>query len=166
MLDACILITFGNAGALEIITGLLRHPVMTTSRSVREVTKQPATSAVHDAVSDGTLQVTAIDLNNRVEQENLRRFDSLTAFRGRADAEVLALAVSRGNLVCSDRTAAIAEIGAARVAGSLDLLVWSVKEKRLSPTGAEALFYNLDVAPGITARLEDRGQKIVDLLKN
>ena len=86
------------------------------------------------------------------------------------EAEILAVSVSRGHLVCSDdpavRRTAVAELGRNQVAGSLDLLVWAVREERLSVVGAVSLFDKLDVAPGIQRKLQSEDRVIDDLFEN
>jgi predicted nucleic acid-binding protein len=144
--------------------------VLTTLRVVREVTRPPAVTALQRAIEDGSVGTTSIDMTLPAEQDALVRFDRVPAFRGRGDAEVLAVAVERGYLICSDdpavRRSATAELGRGRVAGSLDILVWAVSEKRLSVQDAEQLFHRLDVAPGLESAMKKRGVSLAELLKN
>lgn len=95
VVDACVVITFGNADALDVITRLQRHEVGVCPRVVNEVTKPPAAEALRDAVNQGIVGQLSLDLTDATERSNLQRFDSRPAFRNRADAEVLALAISR-----------------------------------------------------------------------
>ena len=168
ILDTCILITFGNAHALDVLTQLGTHPVVTCPRVITEVVKPPADSAVREAVNNGRIRMVQIDPEDASEQETLRRFDRLPAFRGRADAEVLALGVSRHMIVASDeggiRLAARAELGADNVATTLTFLVWAVREGRLSVNTAEALLARLDSEPQVSNWLSARGQTLRDLI--
>lgn len=170
MTDACIMITFGNVGALGVLTDLQCYQVITCPRAIAEVTRPPASEAVRQAVHDGTICVESIDLTDPVEQANLQRFDSHPGFRGRADAEILALAVSRDHLICSDelavRRAASAELGGQRVAGALDVLVWGVTEGRLTVEEADSLLVRLDVGPSLVERLKRKRRTFKDLLAN
>ena len=127
ILDTCILITFGNADALDVLTQLEIHPVVTCPRVIAEVVKPPADTAVGDAVDDSRIQLVGINPEDPSEQETLRRFDSMPAFRGRADAEVLALAVTRQMIVASDEVKiqrlVRAELGVTHLATTLTFLV-------------------------------------------
>jgi predicted nucleic acid-binding protein len=165
--DACFLITFGNAGALGVVTSLQAHRVLVSARSLGEVTKPPARAALDAALAAGTIVVERIDFDKPAEQDALVRFDARMAFRNRGDAEVLALAVSRGYIVASDdravRSAAVAEIGGKRLAGTVDFLKWAVSEGRMTKAGAVALLRTLDVGPGIIAQVVARGQVPDDL---
>jgi predicted nucleic acid-binding protein len=165
--DACFLITFGNAGALGVVTSLQAHRILVSARSLGEVTKAPAHTALHAALAAGTIAVESIDLEDAAEQGALARFDARIAFRNRGDAEVLALAVSRGYIVASDdravRSAAIAEVGATRLAGTVDFLKWAVSEGRLEKAQALTLLGTLDVGAGIIVQVAARGQVLDDL---
>lgn len=168
ILDTCILITFGNADALDVLTQLGIHTVATCPRVVREVVKPPADSAVRDAVDNGRIHLVQLDPEDPGEQETLRRFDGMPAFRGRADAEVLALAVSRELIVASDeariRSAVRSELGSDHMAGTLSFLVWAVRERRVSLNAAESLLRRLDSEPQVSKWLSARGQTLRDLI--
>jgi hypothetical protein len=167
IIDACQLITFGNCGALEVITSLSHHRIVVGSRSLGEVVQPPAATALATAVAGAQVTTVSIDLENLFEQQELARFDSRMAFRNRGDAELLALASARGYLLASDeravRSAAFAELGPGRVAGTVDLLTWAVTEGRLTASEAVELLRTLDVGPGIIRELTRRGQDINDL---
>ena len=109
-----------------------------------------------------------MDLTDATERSNLQRFDSHPAFRDRADAEILALAVSRSYIVGSDETAvrraAAEELGWKMVAGTLDFLVWAVREERVASAQAEVLLKTLDVGPGIIETLARSSKTFGDLL--
>jgi len=168
VVDACILITFGNASALDLITGIQRYRVATSARVVVEVSQPPARDEVEAAIRAGSLPIEAIDLSNDREQSALQRFDSRPAFKNRADAEVLALAVCRDWILCSDeitlRRTATSEIGIDRIAGSLDILIWAVAERRLDQKEAEEFLPRLDIGPRLLARLDADGLSFSDLL--
>ncbi len=162
VLDACLVITFGNVEAFEIVAQLRRHRVTISRRAAAEVTRPPALDQLNSAIEHGLVAVEQIDLDAGDEQEALARFDNSPRFRGRGDAEVLALAISRGWIVGSDETAvrraAQSEIGAARVAGSLDFLRWAVIERRITTAQAVALLGRVDVGSGLLQRIEASGQ--------
>jgi hypothetical protein len=48
-------------------------------------------------------------------------------------------------------------LGAGRVAGTLDFLVWAVRDGRLAAAEALVLLARLDVGPGLLAKLERSG---------
>lgn len=168
VVDACVVITFGNADALDVITRLRRHEVGVCPRVVDEVTKPPAAEALRDAVNQGIVGQLSLDLTDATERSNLQRFDSRPAFRNRADAEVLALAISRSYIVGSDETAvrraAAEELGWEMVAGTLDFLVWAVRERRVALAQAEVLLETLDVGPSIIETLARSSKTFGDLL--
>ena len=168
VIDACLAITFGNAQLLKLLTGLRLHRVAIARRALDEVTGPPAKEQLELAISQGAILPEAVDLSVPAEQEALSRFDARGAFRGRGDAEVLALAVARGWLVGSDEVAvqraAVDEIGVARVAGTLDFLRWAVAENRLHLEDALAVLQSLDVGLGLLRLIEARGEKLEDVL--
>lgn len=170
VLDACVLITFGNAGALDVLLGLSRHALVAPLRVIGEIVRPPARDAVRTAIDNGMLATTSIDLSDPLEQRLLRRFDAMPAFRNRADAEVLTIASARRCIVCSDeravREVATAEVGRERVAGSLDVLKWAVVENRLSVAGAVKLVKRLDVGEGIERRLAQQRRTVEEILRN
>ena len=135
ILDACIVITFGAAGHFSIVDDLRLHSICIAARAAGEVIREPARGALHSAINAGRSTVVTADIENDSEQQALARFDARPAFRNRGEAEVLALAVTRGYVVASDenavRKAAREALGAERVTGSLDLLKWAIQEKRL-----------------------------------
>jgi hypothetical protein len=116
VLDACVAITFGNAARLDLVTGMAGWRVAIGARARVEVARDPAAGQLRAAIEDGSLSVAAIDLGVPAEASALADFDRRPAFRGRGEAEVLALARSRGYAVGSDEravlTAARSEFGA------------------------------------------------------
>lgn len=145
-----------------MVAQLRRHRVTIARRAASEVTRPPALDQLNNAIEHGLITVEQIDLDAGGEQEALARFDNSPRFRGRGDAEVLALAISRGWIVGSDETAvrraAQTEIGAARVAGTLDFLRWAVIERRITTARAVALLGRVDVGSGLLHRIEASGQ--------
>ena len=141
---------------------LRRHRVTISRRAAAEVTRPPALDQLNSAIEHGLITVEQIDLDAGGEQEALARFDNSPRFRGRGDAEVLALAVSRDWILGSDETAvrraAQTEIGAARVAGTLDFLRWAVIERRITTAQAAALLGRVDVGSGLVHRIEATGR--------
>src|SRR5438445_789323 len=146
---------------------LRAHRVLVSARSLAEVTKPPARTALDTALASGAIAVESINVEDPAEQGALARFDARIAFRNRGDAEVLALTVSRGYIVASDdravRSAAIAEVGATRLAGTVDFLKWAVSEGRLEKAAAIALLGTLDVGAGIIRQVAARGLVLDDL---
>lgn len=168
VIDACLAITFGNAGALDVVSQLRLHRVVIARRAFGEILREPALGALQAAVSSGVIVIETIDLSVPAEQDALVRFDTRPAFTNRGEAEVLALAVSKGYIVGSDerpvRTSALAELGANRFAGTLDFLVWGLREGRLSLTQAEGLVQTLDVGPHLVRTLAASGKQLKDLI--
>lgn len=168
VLDACLAITFGNAGALDLVTGIERYDVVIASRAIGEVTRPPASHALREAVEEGRIRSAAVDLSVPEEQDALVRFDTMPAFRGRGDAEVLALAVSRGYAVGTDeraiRRVAKAELTSRHLVSTLDVLVLAVREERVSARKAAGLLGRLDVGPAYLKRLKETGLDFEDLL--
>jgi hypothetical protein len=119
-------------------------------------------------IESQVIAVEAVDLAVGAEQEALARFDARPAFRNRGEAEVLALAATRGYIVGSDevavRRAALSEFGVSRLAGTLDFLKWAVVEGRATALQAEILLKGLDVGPGILRELARRGLTVVRVL--
>src|SRR5258708_11343858 len=125
IVDACQLITFGNANALTVVTSLRLHRIVVGARAAGEVTSDPASAQLRLALGNGELVSEGVDLSNAAEQAAFVTYDTRPAFRGRGDAEVLALASARGYIVGSDdravRSSAKADcVGG--VASSVDLL--------------------------------------------
>jgi predicted nucleic acid-binding protein len=168
LLDACIAITFGTADRLDLLTDLRRYRVAISPLALQEVRKPPAKDRVLRAIQRGEISVEAIDLDLERERDALADFDSRPAFRGRGEAEVLALARTRAYLVGSDERAVASvvrqELGAGRIAGTLDILVWAVREERLTGTEAERLLGQLDTGPGILKTLNRAGTTFRELL--
>jgi predicted nucleic acid-binding protein len=169
VIDACLAITFGNVGELHLLYSTQHRRVVMTARSRSEVAKPPAETSLDSAVHSGGIGIEAVDLDNPVEQTALVRFDSRPAFRNRGDAETLALAVTRGYILGSDdravRSAAVAEIGQLRLAGTVDFLRWAVLDLRLTANEAAALLPKLDTGDGIILQVTRRGMTILDLFK-
>ncbi|MCX6069417.1 MAG: hypothetical protein NTU91_00955 [Chloroflexi bacterium] len=162
ILDACLVITFGNAEALDTIAGLRLHHVAIACRAAGEVLWPPAADQLAGRIADDSIHVEAIDIDVAAEQQALARFDASPRFRNRGDAEVLALAATRGWIVGSDEVAirrvAFEEFGAGRVAGTLDFLKWAVGERRLTLDQAVDLLRSLDVGPALLRRIAAAGQ--------
>lgn len=168
LLDACLAITFGNAQRLDLITDLSTHRAAIGARARREVVKPPAPEELDRAVHSGTIEVVSVDLSNADEQQALARFDGLPAFRGRGDAEVLALATTRGYLVGSDeraiRRVARQEVGRSRLVSTLDIIVLAARDGRISIREGRALLERLDVGPAYLRALNEKGLRLEDLV--
>jgi len=160
-------ITFGGAGHLELMLVLQSVQPAIGARARREVTREPARTTVREAVHSGRLAVKAVDLSNEKEVKALARFDAEPGFRGRGDAEVLALAVRHRYLVGTDdramRAAAAKVVGLTRLVSTLDTLVWARRESRLSATQAKRILRELDIGPEIARRLKQAGKTLEDL---
>lgn len=170
VLDACIVISFANAGHFSIIEELGQHRVCIAQRAAGEVTRDPAKSTLAQSIQAGKIELVSINLELPQEQSALALYDARPAFRGRGDAEVLALASTRGYVVASDesaiRTASIKDIASGNhIAGSLDLLRWAIAEQRVSQAEALTILRSLDCGPTILFNLKKQHQSIEDLLK-
>lgn len=168
VLDACIIISFGNAGRLDLIDTLGLHRVCVSARARTEVVRDPARAAMEASIAAGRLCVEAIDVEHPAEQEALQAYDARPAFRGRGDAEVLALAASRAYIVASDeramRSTVLATWGPHRIAGTADFIVWAVREGRLGACDAEDALAQLDSGARVLAQLKRDGRALRDLL--
>lgn len=168
LLDACQPITFGSAGRFDLILDLERHAVAIGARASREVVRDPARSRLRTAIEAGRLPVESVDLRDSRELSALRRYDSMSAFQGRGEAEVLTIAEVRGCLVGSDDAAvlraAVASPGIPGVVTSLDLIVWALRESRITPRQAEGLIDQLDIGPQIRKQLERARRDLADLV--
>jgi hypothetical protein len=168
VLDACVAVTFGNIARLDLITGIRGYQVAIGARARAEVSRDPARAEVQSAVSSGALSVAAIDLAVPAEVAALADFDRRPAFRGRGEAEVLALARTRGYAVASDEravlTAARAEAAAGPSFSSLEFLVFAVRESRLDLASANALLGKLDIGRQIVRYLQTRRLSLQDLV--
>lgn len=170
VLDACMIISFGNAGRLDLVDTLRLDRVCVSARARSEVIRDPARAAMEASVAAGRICVESIDLEDVTEQEALQAYDARPAFRGRGDAEVLALAASRGYIVASDeravRSVVIAEWGLRRLVGTADFIVWAVREGRLPIADAESALAQLDSGTRILAQLRREGRAFKDLIAN
>lgn len=168
VLDACMIISFGNAGRLEVLDELRLDRVCVSARARSEVVRDPAQAALEASIVARRLCIETINMDEPGEQEALQRYDARPAFRGRGDAEVLALAASRGYLVASDeravRSVVLAEWGRARLAGTADFVVWAIREGRLSIEEAERTLAQLDSGAHVLARLRREGRLLKDLV--
>lgn len=168
VLDACLAITFGNVGRLDLVAGLRAHRVVIAARAAAEVRRPPADQALRAAIASGEIVVEAVDLANGQEQQALAEYDARPAFRGRGEAEVLALAATRGYIVGSDEVPVLRtarnEFGTHRAASTLDLLIWAVREQRVTITEADSLLGQLDSGLGIRKQLNKRGIRLEDLI--
>lgn len=167
IIDGCIVITFGREERPKIVTTGPRRVVI-GNRVREEVERPPATTRLDEAVQEGRVDVEAIDLDDPEEQEALARYDGMPAFERRGDAEVIALAVSRGYIFGSDdraiRRQVRRDLGPERIAGSLDLVVWAVRDGRLELDRALAFLEACDVGPALLRALEDQGTSLEDLV--
>lgn len=137
--DACLLITLGGADALWLLRDIPGWRAVTCQRAVAEVLRPPASRRVRAALEEGWLGLVTIDLEIAAERRALIEFDAQPAFRNRADAEILALARTRGYVVGTDdrRVRREAErFGSDRVAGCIDLLIFSMRAGRLDVSEA------------------------------
>lgn len=168
VLDARMIISFGNAGRLDLIETLRLDCVCVSARARTEVVRDPARAAMEASIAAGRLRVEAIDLENPVEQEAIQAYDARPAFRGRGDAEVLALAASRAHIVASDeramRSAVLAAWGSHRLAGTADFIVWAVREGRLGAGEAEDTLAQLDSGARVLAQMKREGRTVHDLI--
>lgn len=168
VLDACTIISFGNAGRLDLIDGLQLDSVCVSARARVEVVRDPARVAMEASIAAGRLSVVSIDLENPAEQDALRDFDARPAFRGRGDAEVLALAACRGYTVASDERAVRAVVrerwGNQRLAGTADFIVWAVREGRIEVAEAECALAQLDSGGAVLAELRRLGRTLRDFI--
>jgi predicted nucleic acid-binding protein len=168
VLDACTIISFGNAGRLDLVDALRLERVCVSVRAQSEVVRGTARASMEASIAAGRLGVEAIDVENPAEQEALQLYDARPAFRGRGDAEVLALAATRGYIVASDeraiRSAVLAAWGPHRLAGTADFIVWAVREGRLLIDHAESTLAQLDSGPRILAQLRREGRELKDLV--
>jgi predicted nucleic acid-binding protein len=169
VLDACMIISFGNAGRLDLIAGLRLDSVCVSARARAEVVRDPARAAMEASIAAGRLSVISIDLDNAAEQDALRDFDARPAFRGRGDAEVLALAACRGYIVASDERAMRSVVreqwGAQRLAGTADFVVWAVREGRIEIGEAEYVLAQLDSGAAVLSALERQGRTLGDFIQ-
>lgn len=167
IIDACIVITFGREEQLELVTARPRRIVI-GDRARDEVERRPAKTQLEEAVRNGSIDVEAVDLDDPEEQNALARYDGMPAFEGRGDAEVIALAVSRGYIVGSDdraiRRQVRRDLGPERIAGTLDLVVWAVRDGRLDLDSALAFLKACDVGPAVLEALEAQGKNLEDLV--
>jgi len=168
VLDACMIISFGNAGRFDLIDTLQLDRICVGARARTEVVRDPALAAMEASIASGRLSLGTVDVENPTEQGALRSYDARPAFRGRGDAEVLALAASRGYIVASDeraiRATVIAEWGLNRLAGTADFIVWAVREGRLGAADAEEVLSQLDSGAHVLAQLKREGRTLRDLL--
>jgi predicted nucleic acid-binding protein len=168
VLDAGMIISFGNVHQFALLDGLLHDRLCVSGRARTEVNRDPARMLMEASIAAGRLAVHAVDLANAAEQEALRRYDARPAFRNRGDAEVLALASSRGYMVASDeraiRSAVHNELGTQRLAGTADFIVWAVREGRLQLEAAERLLHEIDSGKRILRQLRQSGKMFSDLL--
>ncbi|HUP00172.1 MAG TPA: hypothetical protein VM737_01430 [Gemmatimonadota bacterium] len=168
ILDACQAISFGNIERIDLLAELREVEVRIGAKALKEVVRDPAASLTRAAVADGSLRVESIDLDDPEEADALVRFESMPAFRGRGDAEVLAIAASRGRLVGSDDEAILRIVrrtpGIPGFVSSLDVLVWAIREERLSLEEAERLIRSLDIGARIRESLNRRRQALADLI--
>jgi len=151
---------------LPVIAELRLHQVVVGSRSHSEVRREPAVSQMQAAISSQRIGLVTVDLGDATEQGALQQYDARIAFRGRGDAEVLALAKARGYIVGSDdralRSAALVDC-AGGSATAVDILRWAVLEGRLSVRDAVALLQRLDVIDSVRLQVQREGIDVVDL---
>jgi len=168
ILDACLVITFGNAEVLSIITELSKHDLSIPKTVVSEVQRPPAKLHLRQALDSGAITEVQIDLSLPLEQDALLKYSRSMRFYGKGEAEALALAASRHWVVGSDELAvrrlAEQEFGQARVAGTLDFLIWSVQEERLTLNDAVGLLPRLDIGASLLNRIAQAGQTAEGLL--
>lgn len=169
VLDACTTLTFAKVNRLDLIIDLEGFRVAIAARAHAEVKREPAVSVLARAVRLARIAVESVDLGVPREAAALALFDSMTAFRGRGEAEVLALAIERGYVIATDepavRDALRARAPQAPFMTSTHVLKQAVAERRLTHDDAVALFNTLDVAHGTRALLRKLGYSIEDLLR-
>ena len=169
ILDACIVITFATGGYLSVIEDLRLHSVCIAARAAGEVIREPGHGALQRAIAARRVTLETIDLEIDAEQQALARFDSRPAFRNRGEAEVLALALTRGYIVASDenavRKSARNELGPSRVVGTIDLLRWAVRENRLSVAAAAQTLSELDSGQRILSVFAQQGLDVREYLR-
>jgi hypothetical protein len=170
VVDACTVISFGHAARLDLLTDLARYRVAVPVLVRQEVRRDPARAALLAAISAGRIEVLEPDLSVEAEVRALAEYDGRDAFRGRGEAQLLALARVRGLVVCSDerrvqRAAADdPAIGSGRVVNGLALLRAAVRERRLTVAEAGAVLPSLDFAAASMRTLAHRGIALGDYL--
>src|SRR5689334_17800960 len=105
ILDANTAVTFARVNRLDLVTGLPGYRVVIGQIAFGEVKKEPAVSILAKAVRNAALGIEAVSLTDATEAAAWAKFDGMPAFRGRGEAEVLALACTRGYVVASDEVA-------------------------------------------------------------
>ena len=169
ILDANIVISFGNAGHFYVIEDLRCYPLAIGQRACSEVLKDPARAALRAAIASRRIQLLSIDIADPTEQAMLVKWDSRAAFRNRGEAEVLAIAQARNLIVGSDekpvRSAARAELGNTRIAGTVDFLRWAVQEGRLELKDARVVLSSLDCGAPVLAQISRQHTTLEDLLR-
>lgn len=167
VLDACLAITFGQQKRLKLITDSSRRIVI-GARAREEVERPPARTELDEALREGEVEVESIDLDEPDEQDALARYDAMPAFRDRGDAEVIALAVTRGYIVGSDdqaiRRHVREDLGPTRIAGTLDVVVWAVRDGRMTLDDAMAFLRACDVGPALLVALDAQGRSLEELV--
>lgn len=168
LFDACQAITFASVSRLDLILDLQRHAVAIGGRASEEVLRDPARTAVRAAIDRGLLPVERVDLVDSGEAAALLRYDSMPAFQGRGDAEILAIAQRRSRVVGSDDQAVLREAGRSPgipgIATSLDWIVWAIREDRIRLKEADRLIDRLDVGQGLRKRLTRAKRRLGDLV--
>lgn len=168
LLDACQPITFGSVDRLDLLLNLERHAVAIGARAASEVVCDPARTLTRSAIEDGSLPVASVDPEQLDELSALARYDSMLAFQGRGEAEVLAIAEARGHIVGTDDEAvlrtAVRVPGITGIVTSLDLIVWAIREERITLRQSEGLIDRLDIGLRIRDRLNRLGRKLPELV--
>lgn len=161
--------TFAKVNRLDLITGTHDARVVIGSRAHAEVRREPSLSVLAKAVRLQHIHVESVDLGDPREATALALYDGMPAFRGRGEAEVLALVVTRGYVLASDEVAVrdalrVCDANVSFVT-STHILKQAVLEQRISPSDAIALFHTLDIAKGTSALLRRLGLSLEELLR-
>ena len=135
--DSTVLINFGEVGALDVLMAATSAPRLITVHVSREILRDPTQEAVAKAVE--TCDIEVVEL----AESELANWAVLTQRLGAGEASTIAAAIHRGWTIALDdrlgRTLAVAELGEARVTGTIGLLRLAVERAVLTHDDAQAL---------------------------
>lgn len=146
VLDTSLVLAFGKAGHVAVLTSAPGFALYITPRVQEEVRSPETRTPIRQAVLEGRIGIVEIDSDDENAMKLLAQWSSLVDY---GEAETIAVALSRTWLVGTEDLAAQRQlnrrVGAGRWINAATVLLDCVAQGGLAMPDAESVFRSLDV---------------------
>jgi len=162
LVDASVFITLPDVGAVDLVSGL-RGDVVVPAAVEREITDDPAASALEDARTDGWLDV--IEVDEGIDEARIHLGVESGRSEPTGDVALLGRALDGKAVVVTDDKPLRETCKALSVpiSGSIGVLVRAVERGDADPDDAKATLYAMDeVGARLSASLVRRAERLIE----